>query len=152
MRNESLVKIAEFRDVIMADLTRSKLESEGIKAYIFNDKLVSINWVLSQAVGGVRVMVAKDDAERATEILARDDSELLAINEAAASEKNELNHVVCEKCGSDNVIRTSSQRRAAALSILLTIPLLFWRKRYKCRSCGHSWRIKKEKNETFPDI
>lgn len=67
MPNNSLVQIAACRDVVMAGLVKSKLASEGIEAYLLNENLVTIDWTMSQAVGGVQVMVAHDDAERAAE-------------------------------------------------------------------------------------
>jgi DNA-directed RNA polymerase subunit M/transcription elongation factor TFIIS len=124
------VQIAAYRDVMLAKLAVSKLESEGISAHILNEHIVTQNWSYSQAVGGVQVMVPRDQAEKAKEILDQDHSEIMEDLDPA---------IVCEKCGSDDVAIMNNRRRFA-ISALLLFPVFLWRKKYTCRSCGHSWR------------
>jgi len=49
------------------------LEAEGIGAFLLDDKLIAINPLLSNAVGGVKVAVPAEQAERAREILAEEE-------------------------------------------------------------------------------
>jgi hypothetical protein len=60
-------------NVIDADLAKAKLESEGIKAFVFDD----LSRLYSKAVMiGVRLQVHEADAQRALEILNEDASDV----------------------------------------------------------------------------
>ena len=66
---EKLVTIAEYLEPVEADMMRNRLEEEGIRAMLDNIGVVSMVWMFSQAVGGIKLMVFEEDAERALEIL-----------------------------------------------------------------------------------
>lgn len=51
-----------------AHLFRSFLISEAIDAYVYDEYIPQLFWHYTQAIGGVRVAVADDDLERATEL------------------------------------------------------------------------------------
>lgn len=60
-----------------AELVRLHLEVEGVEAWLVDEHTVSIAGHLTHAVGGVKVVVAKDDLERARELVrTRPDREL----------------------------------------------------------------------------
>jgi hypothetical protein len=63
------VVVASFVSIGEAEIARSLLESEGIDVYLGNQHMVSMLWHYSHATGGVRLMVAAEQAERAREIL-----------------------------------------------------------------------------------
>lgn len=44
---------------------------------------------------------------------------------------------LCTKCGSSNLSVVNTTRKAGALSLLLHLPLIIFRKRYKCLDCGN---------------
>lgn len=50
-------------------LMQQALENEGIESFTDNDNMVTINWLYSNATGGVRLRVQAKDAERARQIL-----------------------------------------------------------------------------------
>ncbi len=54
-----------------AHLAASFLEGSGITTYVADDQIVSLNWLYSNAVGGVKVQVSEDDWEEARELLER---------------------------------------------------------------------------------
>jgi len=60
--------IASFDRPEDAYLFRSFLESEGISSYVFDEYTSQWIWYYTSAIGGVRVMVAGEDAERAREL------------------------------------------------------------------------------------
>ncbi len=62
--------IANFSQPVEAHLLRTRLEAEGITAYLRDENLVTLDWLYSNAVGGVKVDVADEDYERALAILA----------------------------------------------------------------------------------
>ncbi len=73
----ALVTIASFSFPHEAHIARAKLDSEGIPAVLADEFTISMQWLYSNALGGVKVQVPPSCAERALEILAQDDSDLL---------------------------------------------------------------------------
>lgn len=67
--NEELVTIATYPTPAEAEVARVALEAEGITAFVTNDNLVGMTWILGNAVGYVKLLVAAPSAERATRIL-----------------------------------------------------------------------------------
>ncbi|MFH1453963.1 MAG: DUF2007 domain-containing protein, partial [Armatimonadota bacterium] len=67
--DENLKTIATFSFPIEADLVKSKLDSEGIRAFIFDVNIVGMNWFYSKAVGGVKLKVREGDVEKALAVL-----------------------------------------------------------------------------------
>lgn len=66
---EELVQVASFVYPWEAYIARGRLESKGIKAFVFDDGIVTAHPFISTAVGGVKLMVERADALRALEVL-----------------------------------------------------------------------------------
>jgi hypothetical protein len=64
-----LVTLQHFRDVPEALLAKGKLESAGIACALADGNLVRMDWLLSNAIGGIRLQVHKQEAESARAIL-----------------------------------------------------------------------------------
>jgi hypothetical protein len=124
--------VERHRDLLLAELSKAKLESENIFCYLHSKQHISLKWQLSNALGGVKVMVRTDDFEKAKDILTTDESSELMKIEFPAPDITDL----CNKCSSENLIFVSYRRYSCAL-MLLGLPLLFWGGYYKCKSCGH---------------
>ena len=139
-----LKTIARFRDVPAAQLAQSRLEADGIEASLLGVNHVSINWLVSQAIGGIRLQVPAEDAEHARELLQQDRSEdREGVSEAdlPAAEGEE-----CPRCGSDRVQGSQLAHWTKAASmlggiwfLLLSLPFVWWRRRLDCSTCGFSW-------------
>src|SRR4051812_25860226 len=56
-RGGALVDAMSFSTATEVGLARSRLGAEGIPAFLDNENVVQFNWMLSNAMGGVRVMV-----------------------------------------------------------------------------------------------
>ena len=69
--HESLVTVATFTTVGEAEAARLMLESRGITCALSDAETVTMAWVISNAVGGVKVQVPESDAPRASKILAQ---------------------------------------------------------------------------------
>jgi hypothetical protein len=65
----NLVTVGVFQFVAEAELMQSSLEDQGIPAYLANDHIIAMDWLLSTAVGGVMLQVANEDAEAAMQII-----------------------------------------------------------------------------------
>ncbi|MBU1138189.1 MAG: DUF2007 domain-containing protein [Proteobacteria bacterium] len=131
----SLTIIASYRDLPLAELAKSKLESEGIPCFLLNKNIIALNWLYSNALGGVELQVRTEDVENALKILKDDhSSDLLDIeNEFPEPEQGDL----CTNCGSSNIRLIKVSRKYGALSLLLSFPLILFGKKYQCKDCGH---------------
>ncbi len=61
--------LTSFADLMEAQLLRSRLESSGIPAFVCDENMSSL---AAYAMGGVRVEVADEDFDRATQMLAEE--------------------------------------------------------------------------------
>lgn len=61
--------IASYHDPIEAHIACGRLRAEGIDAHVADDQMAVANWEWRLAVGGTRVRVADEDAERARRVL-----------------------------------------------------------------------------------
>ena len=52
-----------------AHLLQSYLGGSGIDSFLPDENTIQLDWLWSNAIGGIRVQVADEDAERAEEIL-----------------------------------------------------------------------------------
>ena len=134
--------VATFQDLPLAELAKAKLESEGVYCILLNKHHIGMNWMYSQALGGVKVQTLSRDANRAREILKTDDSGMLSIVENEFPEPT-LDDI-CQKCGSTNLEYINMARTAGALTMLFSLPLIFFGIRYKCKDCGHKMKPNKQ--------
>jgi hypothetical protein len=70
-----LVTIRLFRDLPEALDAKGLLESSGIECFLANENIGRLDWFISNAIGNMRLQVAKEDAEMAIEILDNPGSE-----------------------------------------------------------------------------
>jgi phage gp36-like protein len=61
--------LAAFNKPIDAHLLIARLQGSGIAAYARDEYMVTIDWLASNAVGGVKVDVADEDYDRAVEVM-----------------------------------------------------------------------------------
>ncbi|MCW7753385.1 hypothetical protein OOT00_05220 [Desulfobotulus sp. H1] len=131
---DRFASIASFRDLPLAELAKAKLESEGLYCHLLNRHHVGMNWLYSEAIGGVQLQVRSEDIKLAESILARDESGLL--EEGALDFPAAENIMVCIACGAGDLEAIQYTRLSGALMLLTHMPLLFWGKGYRCRKCG----------------
>jgi hypothetical protein len=96
---EQLVTVARFATPFEAELARSHLAAEGIRAYIADEHFIHLYGTLAAAAEGIKLQVREEDAPRARALLAErkpipeiylvteeDEAELLSQQAAAAQE------------------------------------------------------------------
>ena len=64
-----LVTIATFDQPAQARLAQNALKEAGVAATVSDENLVAMDWLLSNAVGGVKVQVWEEDADLAVKLL-----------------------------------------------------------------------------------
>lgn len=147
-----LVCLRVFRDLPQGELARSRLVSEGVAAQLADEYVVGLNWLWSQAVGGVSVLVPEADARDAVTVLAKDRTEDL-LTELGLSE-HEIE--TCPSCGSVDVAYRSRRvalgawlalglwfHLLAPFLMVIWFGLAFWilsRPRWRCRMCHTTFR------------
>ncbi|MDJ0792746.1 MAG: DUF2007 domain-containing protein [Woeseiaceae bacterium] len=110
-----------------AHIAAGKLEAEGIPVFLLGINHASANWLLSNALGGIRLQVPEDFVEDAKQLLA----EIVAIDE---------DREICPRCGSADSSPMNNSRKIAFLAVhLFSIPLPWQSKRRHCDSCGAEW-------------
>ncbi len=80
------VVAAAFTNVHEAHLAQSSLEAAGFEVLVADEHLVSVDWMLSNAIGGVKVVVREDRVEEARALLA---SSMMTIDPALAASAEE---------------------------------------------------------------
>lgn len=131
-----MITIARFSLAIEAHVSRAKLESEGIPAFVADEHTITANWLYSNAMGGVRLQVPNACAEQAIAILATDYS-----NDVIKEQGHDP--LTCAQCGSSDVhVFTKGKSIAFAMFLLLDFPLWpFWRVA-KCVACQKAVRYR----------
>ncbi len=127
-----MLTVASFSKPEDAHLLRLRLEAGGVPAFIQDENMVQTDWLVSNAIGGVRVQIADEDADRAKEILQDP-----GIDDASAV------MAVCPYCNSTETAPDELPRRLSFLSLLLTgFPFLFSKTRWRCGTCNRVWNEK----------
>jgi hypothetical protein len=76
-----LVTVGRYRDLPDADIARSVLESAGIQAYLQDEHVVSLNWNMSDVIGGLRLQVEAADEQATVELLRQPALEAIAFGD-----------------------------------------------------------------------
>ena len=133
---QNLVTIARYRDLPQAGLDKSILEGQGIPCFLDNEFTVGVNWLYSNALGGVKLKVLEEDVAWATKLIGASGN----TDDAIVVEGDLPPEELCPKCDSPDIRGINYTRKLAAVSLLLSLPLFFFIKRFRCSDCGHQWR------------
>lgn len=129
-----LLTLATFDNAADAHVMRSKLESEEIPCFLFDEHSVTINPLYNITLGGIKLKVDERDVPIAMEII-----------EAYKQTKptNESNEVIqCPSCGSEelyssfNSIKGIKAKLTFLFYLLLAVYPAHLKRVYKCKSCG----------------
>ncbi len=132
--DETLVTIDSCSNLTEAYLLESRLEAEGISVFLLGEHHIHLNWLISRAIGGIRVQVKGSDAARAREIVR-------LVRESQLEIKAENETVNCPNCGSSDIrLKRKTWKIAFLMFFLFQIPLPFRKNIAICNSCGHKWK------------
>lgn len=125
-----------YESYIDAHIAKGVLEEEGITCWLKDENTVTINPILTNALGGIKILVAKEDLEKAAEILNR-------------LRREQKSLVACPKCGSHNVELVSTPRKAfnwlsALTTFFLSDRAIALDKVNHCFDCGNEFPQKDE--------
>jgi predicted RNA-binding Zn-ribbon protein involved in translation (DUF1610 family) len=117
-----------YSNYIDANIIMGRLEEEGINCWLKDENTVTIDPILTNAVGGIKLMVAEPQAERAFELLRE-------------FRKQQQSVLSCPRCGSANIEFVTTPRKASnwigvIIGFLFTNYALSADKVYHCFDCG----------------
>jgi hypothetical protein len=133
------ITLRRFRDLPDALLAKTILDSASIECFLADENIVRMNWLYSNAIGGIQLWVRPGDAE-ASELLDQDYVEAFS-----AGGTGEYKQPHCPHCGSSDVSFRGLKKRAAYASILIAwllfFPLFSFREiGWKCGACERVWQ------------
>lgn len=117
-----------FTNYVDANIIMGRLETEGINCWLRDENTVTIDPILTNAVGGIKLMVPEPQAGRAFELLKQ-----------FRNEKESI--LKCPRCGSSDVEFVTTPRKASnwfgvIVGFLFTNYALPGDKTYHCFHCG----------------
>jgi len=159
----SLVTVGRYRDLPEALVAQAALWGAGVSCHLANYHLISINWLYSNAVGGMLLQVHAEDADDARLVLAVVKAPLPPESEPMSDWL--VTEATCAACGSSEIESVDALRVTGALALLLPrvfllaptrpmeialgyllflltvfVPAEIQRRRWRCARCKHTWR------------
>lgn len=130
-----LVTVKTFDNYFLANITLTKLHAEGIECYLKDEYTVTVDPIISNAIGGIKLVVKVSDEETVRKILEKYDADYLR----SAS---------CPRCGSNSFVHISKPGVANFLTAILTWLFSSYAvapdQVYQCGNCGYE-------NERLPE-
>jgi ribosomal protein S27E len=120
----NLVAIRKFRDLPEALLAKGFLESAGIESVLVDETTIRMDWLWSNLLGGVKLVVKPQDVDAATQILNDGIPETFSVEGVGDFEQPR-----CPQCKSLDISHEESDTR------------------WKCRACGHEWQSTDESKQ-----
>ena len=133
-----LITIKTFDNSFETHLLKTKLESEGINCYIFDENIVSMNPLFNNVIGGIKLKVNSKSIEKAKEILIELDN--------SKTTNNNGDVVSCPKCNSEDYYSGYKSMKGTkgiisiCISFLFLIFPIYFKTVNKCKSCGHEFK------------
>lgn len=128
----TFVPLRTFDNYIEANIVMNMLVASGINAHLKDEHTVTIDPLLSPALGGIKLMVYYSQAERAWELL--DDAE-----------HQYLKRIPCPVCKAHalqtiSVTKKYKCRLSAIINMLLSGKSVELVKMYQCTNCGYDFK------------
>lgn len=135
------VTVAAYATPWEAHIAKGRLESEGVPVFIAHEQHVWLNWMYSNALGGVKLRVASVNAERAGEII-----NAVASGECEAALRKEIPSTQDNLCPECKNLESTSRFSAGTIALIFLMyfagGVIFPARRelHTCSNCGHQWR------------
>ncbi len=125
------VPVQVFDNYVSAHISMGRLEEDGINCWLKDENTVTIDPILTNAIGGIKLMVERSQAEKAAGILRIIDNETKAAHP-------------CPKCNSLNVELVSTPRKASNwFSVIVGFLVLDFAPKvdmvYHCFNCSNEY-------------
>lgn len=135
-----LVVIQTFDNFFTANIQLTRLRAAGVECYLKDEYIVTIDPFLSNAVGGIKLMVRKGEEHTVRKLL----------REMNAESDSKL---VCPQCGSHKFIlvpkRTTENLLTAITTWLFSAYAVSAENVYQCTDCGYESETLPEQNPEY---
>lgn len=122
-----LVVVRTFNNFFSANILLTKLKDAGIQCFLKDEYTVTMDPLLTNAVGGIKLVINKEDSEDVIALMKHFDEEY-------------RRNAVCPKCGSNDIHlvpkRSPANMITAILSWLFSDYAVSAENVYQCGSCG----------------
>ena len=131
------VTIATYDDYITANFNKQKLEEARVFCYLADENTVTTQWILNNALGGIRLRVPGDQQDKALMILSAE-TEDTPVDFRLEERPDDVN---CPNCGSNNTVTEKYSKSLAGWTwLLLGFPVTASIvKQHRCYYCRHKW-------------
>ena len=123
-----LVTVKSFDSYFLANIILGRLQSEGIECYLKDEATVTMDPILTNAIGGIKLVVKKENAEAVAKILKRYDEEY-------------LNAAPCPQCGAHQFSYIAKPGITNFLTAVITTLFASYAIApdyvYQCGKCGY---------------
>jgi hypothetical protein len=137
------VPVASYTNYIDANIILGRLQEDGINCWLKDDNIVTLDPILTNAVGGIKLMVPATDAMKVLQILRNINKEIKA-------------KFSCPKCNSHNLEFVSTPRKLSNWISVLTFGIFASyapavEKVYHCFDCEAEFEKPDEKSTEETD-
>ena len=133
---DRLIVVQSYRDLPQALIAKGALDSAGIRNFLADETMVRMDWFLSNALGGVKLMVAREDLEAAKEALSREWESPIEL-----ADGEEVPQPRCPKCNSPDVTFKGLNKRASIATLAIGVPVPINYAAWHCNNCGCGWEM-----------
>lgn len=124
----NFIKLRTFDNYFLANITLTKLQDAGITCYLKDEHTVTMDPILSNAIGGIKLVVKEEDVEDAKTLLQQFDEDY-------------LRSVKCPKCGQSQITQVSKPGATNFFTAILTWMFSSYaiapENIYRCGNCGY---------------
>lgn len=131
-----------YDNYLEAEIVKGRLEEENITVSIKDEHTVTMNWMWSQALGGIKLIVDEKDYEKANQILQSLETSFQEQQKEAAFDDDtsiqlDPNNRICIHCGSKNTkLQTINKTWAYRTMLVLGFPIKIKEDKWHCFHCG----------------
>jgi hypothetical protein len=129
--SDRLITIATFQQPVEAAMAQSFLDSEGIPSTLLDETTIATGWMLAGAIGGIKLQVSAEHAERAEFLLvriqeAKDDDELPPLDHTAIATREIAEDLEAERADREPINQLTDKLFRSTVFGLLFFPLQFY--------------------------
>lgn len=128
------VIVGRYRDLSTASAAKSILDSAGLESFLADDSVIRLDWLYSNALGGIKLLVRDNDEAAARELLEAQIPERFEVEGVGVYEQPK-----CPDCGSLDVSFNELDRKIAHTGLLISLPIPAVKRGWNCHACGHTW-------------
>jgi hypothetical protein len=126
------VELRSFDNYIEARIVLTMLQSGDINCHLKDEHILTVDPLLTPALGGIKLMVYHSQAERAWDLMEQ-------------AEHNYLKSIPCPVCKEHrlklvSITRQHKCRLSAIISMLLNGSAMEIKKVYQCEGCGYDFK------------